>query len=235
MEAWPGPRRGVHRGDEDVGEDAAVGALRRAPDPRGGVPPRRGEHPVGLRAHGGAGHRAPHGPCQGGLHGLDQRGEAAAQVRRGVEPEACDAGAGRQVAAHRAGGRGRGGGGEHRAGGALPQPGPVLRGQQPALRAREGVRQVRRAGGGEGVGARGGRPLRRQDAAGPPGGRHPVQQDPGHDREGQVGGGAAGGGRLARGQQGLLRRSHRLRRRQGRHDDRARGDLRAGHVDPQVL
>ena len=65
---------------------------------------------------------------------------------------------------------------------------------------------------------------------------HPVGQDPGADQEGHRRRRDAGRRRPrpARGrQQGLLRPPDRLRRRHQRHDDRARGDLRAGADDPR--
>ena len=65
----------------------------------------------------------------------------------------------------------------------------------------------------------------------------PVRQDPGADRQGDRGGRNAGRGRpgQTRGTgEGLLRQADRLRRRFERHDDRSRGNLRAGAVDLAV-
>lgn len=165
---------------------------------------------------------------------LDGGRQADHAGRSRLQPQARHARARRQEPRDRLRGRGPRPGGRGDAHRALLQPGPVLQRGQPPLRPRKGVRHFRSARGqarGEG---RPGRPIRREDDAGPAGVRAAAAERPGL-RQGWPGGGRqARHGRRAARRQGLLHAAHRLQPRRGPHDHRARGDLRAGHVDLQV-
>ncbi len=73
-----------------------------------------------------------------------------------------------------------------------------------------------------------GDPFDPQDRARAAGGRRPVRQSDGLHRIRQEGRREADGRRRPRGRPGLLHPAHGLRRREGQHEDRRRGDLRTG-------
>ncbi len=121
----------------------------------------------------------------------------------------------------------------------LQQLRPVLQRADPDDRAaRRSMKEV--AAIAKGVAERKPRPaIRALPAAtiGPVVDRHPVGQDPGADPEGHCRRRNARrrrAGPARRRQQGLLCAPDGVRRRHQRHDHRARGDLRAGAVDPRL-
>ena len=84
------------------------------------------------------------------------------------------------------------------------------------------------------VNARPGRPVRPEDPARAADRQGPVRQDHGLHRQGQGAGGHGRHRRRAARHQGLLHQADDLRRREGRHGDRLRRDLRPGPLGDQV-
>src|SRR5882762_2455005 len=108
LEIGSGTINRLHGGDEARGADAFDGAARWRIAAGGGVPRRRGELAARIRADGWSGDCAAHGRGQSGVYGFDGSGALDHARCRRHQPEARDAGTGRQESEHRVRGRGHG-------------------------------------------------------------------------------------------------------------------------------
>ncbi len=229
VEAGAGAGHRQHRRDEARRADAADRAARRRTDRRSRVPRRRGEHSAGLRSDRRRGHRPSHGRRQGGVHRFDRSGPPDHGSRRENQSEARHAGTRRQEPQHRLRRRGHGSGHRRRrtsrcssirASAAAPARGcsskrrPTTNSWSAAPRG-PSKRTV-------------GDPFDPDTEQGPQVDQASVRQGDGLHRIRQARGRETGVRRQPRGRPGLLHRAHRLRRREGRHEDRAGGDLRPG-------
>ena len=150
-----------------------------------GFPRGRREHAAGLRPDGGRGAGPAHGRRQGRVHRLDRSRPPDHEGRGGIEPEARDAGTGRQEPQHCLRRRGYGRGRRRLALRAVLQPGAVLLRRVAALRGRKGLRRVRGKERGAREEAHGGQSFRPEHRAGPAGGPGAVRQGDGLHRRGQ--------------------------------------------------